>query len=166
MADTYIQKMPRSIYLPDMGDKRDQPGDITTQWINVTEFNKHERGEEEVQYKPVAQSTLVSRLKHFYRRSCWYITDDSSDKAMDMTNTVSGVHTIAGHISRSHSTTVWDFVGIRSAVFHSSVAQERAGHTKQTFLNNYSRILPHTFIMRWESHPQNIFLSPDEVVFC
>jgi hypothetical protein len=159
----YTDQMTRSVYAHEV-QAQGLPQNIQTCWINVTQYNKFKAGQPH-QYVSVQPSTLVTRLKKVYRRSGWHITDDETDNAQDVTEVISGIKTIAGHISRSHAASVWDYFGLKSAVFHSSVAQERAGHTKATFYKSYSRLLPETLIARWELHPNNIYLTPDEILF-
>lgn len=167
----YIAQLPRSIYagsgsidestqLPEYVEHK-----VQNCWVDAVEHRKHTAGDTSANVKTVTMATMVSRLKKLYRRSGWYISDDHSDEATDMMNTIHGIPTIAGHITRSHATSVWDYFGLKSAVYHSTVAQERAGHTKATFLKSYSRILPAELLQRWEMHPQNIYLSPDETIF-
>ena len=160
---SYTEQMPRSVYAHEV-QAQGQRQNIQTCWVNVTQYNKFKAGQPH-QNVSVQKSTLVSRLKKVYKRSGWHITDDETDAAQDATEVISGIKTIAGHISRSHAASVWDYFGLKSAVFHSSVAQERAGHTKATFLKSYSRLLPQTMIERWELHPNNIYLTPDEIIF-
>ena len=167
----YIVQLPRSIYAGTGGidDSTQLPVNAEHKvqgcWVDAVEHKKHTAGDTTAKVKTVTMATMVSRLKKSFRRSGWYVSDDHSDEATDMQSTIHGIPTIAGHITRSHATSVWDYFGLKSAVYHSTVAQERAGHTKATFLKSYSRILPAELLQRWEMHPQNIYLSPDETIF-
>ena len=76
-----------------------------------------------------------------------------------------GAHVFAGHITRSHATSMWDYFGLHSMLFQSEVAQERAGHTKETFERSYCRIIPESILERWKLHGNSIYLSPDEILF-
>ena len=170
-VENYIAQLPRSIYAGTgrLNDRTQLPEHaehkVQNCWVDAVEFKKHAAGDTAANVKNVQIATMVSRLKKVYRRSGWYISDDHSDEATDMMSTIHGIPVIAGHITRSHATSVWDYFGMKSAAYHSTVAQERAGHTKATFLKSYSRILPTELLSRWEMHPQNIHLSPDETIF-
>lgn len=168
---SYIAQLPRSIYtgtgrlnertqLPEHAEHK-----VQSCWVGAVEFKKHAAGDTTANVKNVRTATIVSRLKKLYRRSGWYISDDHPDKATGTMPTIHGIPVIAGHITRLHATSVWDYSGMKSAACHSTVAQERAGHTKATFLKSYSRILPTDFLHRLEMHPRNIYLSPaDETI--
>ena len=107
---------------------------------------------------------MVKRMQLLFRRSGWSVNIDEYDDTRDVA-TVQGARVITGHITRSHATSLWDYFGLQSMLFQPEVAQERAGHTKETFERSYYRAIPQSIIDRWKIHKNNIELPPDEIIF-
>jgi hypothetical protein len=158
-TDEYYQQFPPSEYSSTAAKSK-----IHTPWFDTNEMKKF-YDKAPFTAKIVKPSTLTKRLKKLYARSGWTVSHRESDTQTDAAQAIGGIKTIAGHISRSHVTSIWNHFGMFSAQFASDIAQERAGHTKQTFDKCYSREIPQDIKERWTTHANNIFLSADEIIF-
>ena len=159
----YYAEIPHSIFNMTKLDSRSAARQIHGPWMDMAEIKKREQ-RKQYRAKTVAPITMVKRIQTIFKRSGWAINIEENDDERDVA-TPHGAQVFAGHITRSHATSMWDYFGLHSMLFQPEVAQERAGHTKETFERSYCRIIPESILERWKLHGNSIYLSPDEILF-
>ena len=160
---TYYAEVPPSRYDTTKLNTSSYSRQVHGPWMDMAEIKKREQGKT-YRAKAVAPITMVKRIKTIFARSGWSVSIEEHDEVRDVAS-VQGAKVYAGHITRSHATSMWDYFGLQSMLFQPEVAQERAGHTKATFEKSYCRTIPDSILERWKTHSNNIYLSPDEILF-